>query len=92
MSFKSTLLNEELKLTDFESYPDHYLYSQPEIMSLVVKAQNSGAKALITTAKDFVKLKEVFVPQFPLYVLSVKLQMGQEFDEYLLDHLAGFSF
>jgi tetraacyldisaccharide 4'-kinase len=92
LSFKSTLLNEELQLTDFSSYPDHYLYSRPEIISLVEKAQSSGANGLITTAKDFVKLKEVFVPDFPLYVLSVKLQMRQEFDTYLLTHLAGSSF
>jgi tetraacyldisaccharide 4'-kinase len=86
MSFKSTLLKEQINLTDFASYPDHYLYSRPEIISLVERAQKISAEALITTAKDFVKLKEVFVPEFPLYVLSVNLQMGQEFDAYLMNH------
>jgi tetraacyldisaccharide 4'-kinase len=86
MSFKSTLLNEQLKLSGFTSYPDHYLYSRPEIISLVKKAKKMGANALITTAKDYVKLKEVFISEFPLYVLSVKLQMGQEFDSYLMNH------
>ena len=86
MSFKSTILKEGLNLSDFASYPDHYLYSRPEIISLVERAQKMGAEALITTAKDFVKLKEVFVPEFPLYVLSVNLQMGQEFDAYLMNH------
>jgi tetraacyldisaccharide 4'-kinase len=87
LSFKSTLLKEKLNLTDFASYPDHYLYSRPEIISLVERAQKLGAGALITTAKDFVKLREVFVPEFPLYVLSIKLQMGQEFDAYLYESL-----
>ena len=91
MSFKSTILKEKLNLSDFASYPDHYLYSRPAIISMVERAKNLGAKALITTTKDFVKLKEVYVPDFPLYVLSVKLQMGQEFDAYLTNHLAGFS-
>jgi len=89
MSFKSTILKEKLNLSDFISYPDHYLYSRPEIISLVERAKKMGAKGLITTAKDFVKLKEVYVPDFPLYVLSVKLQMGQEFDTFLINHPAG---
>ena len=92
ISFRSTILKEKLKLLDLASYPDHYLYSRSAIISLVERAKNTGAKALITTAKDFVKLKEVYVPDFPLYVLSVKLQMGQEFDAYLINHLADFSF
>ena len=90
-SFKSTLLNEKLNLTDFASYPDHYLYSRSEIISLADRAKKSGAGALITTAKDFVKLKEMFVPEFPLYVLSVKLQMGEKFDAYLINHVTNFS-
>jgi tetraacyldisaccharide 4'-kinase len=91
LSFQSTLQRENITLTGFASYPDHYMYSRSEIISLVNKARKSGANALITTAKDFVKLKEVCIPKFPLYVLSVNLHMGQEFDAYLLDHIPGFS-
>ena len=87
LSFKSTLLREKINLAGFVSYPDHYLYSRSDIISLVDKARFQGARALITTAKDFVKIKEVFIPEFPLFVLSVKLEMENQFDAYLMNSL-----
>ena len=90
-SFKSTLQNEKLNITDFASYPDHYVYSRSEIKSLTERAKRSGADGLITTAKDFVKLKEILLPGFPVYVLSVKLQMTSEFDAYLINHFVDLS-
>ena len=90
-SFKSTLQNEKLNITDFASYPDHYVYCRSEIKSLTEQAKKSGADGLITTAKDFVKLKEILLPGFPVYVLSVKLQMTLEFDAYLINHFVDLS-
>jgi len=87
LSFKSTLLREKINLSGVVSYPDHYLYSRRAIISLVDKARAQGAKALITTAKDFVKIKEVFIPEFPLFVLCVKLEMEKQFDVYLMNSL-----
>ena len=88
LSFKSTLLREKINLSGFVSYPDHYLYSRSDIIALVDKARAQGARALITTAKDFVKIKEIFIPEFPLFVLSVKLVMEKQFDAYLMNSLA----
>ncbi len=40
------------------AFPDHHVYSQDEIDALI-SAKETGAKALITTAKDAVKLNAV---------------------------------
>jgi tetraacyldisaccharide 4'-kinase len=39
------------------AFPDHHVYSQDEIDSVIRAAKEIGANALITTAKDAVKLR-----------------------------------
>lgn len=47
------------KVVSTESFPDHYAYKQTDIEKLEQKARENGAKMLITTAKDAVKLEEM---------------------------------
>ncbi|HYK22334.1 MAG TPA: tetraacyldisaccharide 4'-kinase, partial [Pyrinomonadaceae bacterium] len=51
-----------------KSFPDHHVYSQGEIDSLT----HAGAEALITTAKDAVKLHSLSF-SIPCYVLEVEI-------------------
>ena len=60
----------ELALTT--SFPDHHVYSQDEIDSIIRSAQNAGAAALITTAKDAVKLRSLAF-SIPCYVLEIEI-------------------
>jgi len=46
--------NSDLAATEF--FPDHYFYKQSDIEKLEKKAGQAGASALLTTAKDAVKL------------------------------------
>ena len=60
-------------------YPDHHVYSQDEIDALAQAAKEVGAEALITTAKDAVKLRTLSF-SLPCYVLEIEMEFdnGEE--------------
>ena len=55
-----------------KSFVDHHVFAQPEIDSLVKTASDAGASALITTAKDAVKLRSLSF-SIPCYVLEIEI-------------------
>jgi len=57
-----------------KSFPDHHVYSQEEIDSLIRAARSVGASALITTAKDAVKLRTLSFT-LPCYVLEIEIDI-----------------
>ncbi len=57
-----------------KSFPDHHVYSQDEIDSLARAAKEAGASALITTAKDAVKLRTLSF-SVPCYVLEIEIEI-----------------
>jgi tetraacyldisaccharide 4'-kinase len=57
-----------------KSFPDHHVYSQDEIDALSRAAEEVGASALITTAKDAVKLRTLSFP-IPCYVLEIEIDI-----------------
>ncbi|HKY43722.1 MAG TPA: tetraacyldisaccharide 4'-kinase [Pyrinomonadaceae bacterium] len=70
---------EHLRRSGFEialstSFPDHHVYSQDEIDSITRSAQEAGATALITTAKDAVKLRAMSF-SLPCYVLEIEISI-----------------
>jgi tetraacyldisaccharide 4'-kinase len=54
-----------------KSFPDHHRYSQSDIDALSDAARRAGAKSLITTAKDAVKLKSISF-SLPCFVLEIE--------------------
>lgn len=58
-----------------KTFPDHHRYSQAEVDSLIDAARRAGAKSLITTAKDAVKLKSIVFGDFPCHVLEIEVQI-----------------
>jgi len=87
-SFRQTLRQEGFSVTGSTEFRDHHDYTAQDVAALVAAAQASGARALITTEKDFVKLRPFF-GSFPILALTIELRMGQEFDLFLADHLSG---
>jgi len=59
------------------SFPDHHVYSQAEIDSLI---RDAGASSLITTAKDAVKLRTLSF-SVPCYVMEIEIVIENE-DEF----------
>jgi tetraacyldisaccharide 4'-kinase len=64
-----------LKLT--RAFADHHAYTQRDIDSLISDAQGAGAWALLTTAKDAVKLRSLRF-DLPCYVLEIELEFDDE--------------
>lgn len=84
-SFKQTVQASQLNLVGFHSFQDHHVYSAANITALWKSAIKSGARAMITTEKDLVKLRDLYIQDLPLLALPLQLKMEHEFDRYLLD-------
>ncbi len=65
------------------SFPDHHVYSQAEIDSLI---KDAGASSLITTAKDAVKLRTLSF-SVPCYVMEIEIEIenAEEFTRLIED-------
>lgn len=85
-SFRQTLRQEGFSLVGFKEFKDHHGYTAQDVAALVTAAQAHGAQALITTEKDFVKLRPFFA-EFPILALTIELRMGQGFDLFMADRL-----
>ncbi len=72
-SFVETLRGAGVEVKEMASFADHHWYSVDDLARLDARAAELGADALITTEKDWVRLRRLRLPQRPLYVLSVRL-------------------
>jgi tetraacyldisaccharide 4'-kinase len=75
-SFFTHLEREGSRLVFTHAFPDHYVYNQAELNSLVERARAEGANALVTTAKDAVKLAS-FSTGLPCYELEIEISLEQ---------------
>jgi tetraacyldisaccharide 4'-kinase len=64
-------------LNHTRAFPDHYVYRQSDVDALVSEAKRRGACALVTTAKDAVKLRSLNF-ELPCYVLEIELTFDDE--------------
>ena len=88
-SFRETLGKEGYEIIDFRAFRDHQPYSAKDVAALTAWAKKQGAHGLITTQKDFVKLKP-FLGDFPVLALKVELFMEENFDIFLTHRLGAF--
>jgi tetraacyldisaccharide 4'-kinase len=58
-------------------FPDHHVYSQEDLDEFVGEAKRHGARSLLTTAKDAVKLRSLSF-DLPCYVLEIELEFDDE--------------
>ncbi len=65
------------------SFPDHHIYSQTEIDSLI---KDAGTSSLITTAKDAVKLRALAF-SVPCYVMEIEIAIenAEEFTRLIVE-------
>jgi len=68
------------------AFADHHAYSQSDVDELNQLAKQTGAMALVTTAKDAVKLKGMAF-SLPCYVLEIEININEadEFQKLVLD-------
>ncbi len=84
--FEKSLNNLGIQPRAFFALKDHTPYNQHLISNLCKKAIEHGAERLVTTEKDFVKLRN-FDLQLPLYVLQIQHKVEQSFDQFILNAL-----
>ena len=58
-------------------FSDHHRYRQAEVDEVIREARKKGAKALLTTAKDAVKLRSLRF-DLPCYVVEIEMQFDNE--------------
>jgi tetraacyldisaccharide 4'-kinase len=73
-------------LTDTMTFSDHHSYSARDLQRIVQRARAAGARRIVTTEKDFVRLLR-FRP-FPLPIVSVPLRVEPQPIEPFRDWLA----
>jgi len=76
-SFFNHLRREDYNLAFTRAFADHHNYTQPDLSRLVMDAKASGATALITTAKDAIKLS-TFQWELPCYVLDIQISIDDD--------------
>ncbi len=78
-NFFEQLRQEKFELVSTQKFPDHHSYTQKDIEKLVAQADQSSAKALLTTAKDAVKLKDLKF-EVPCFVVESAIVFNGEND------------
>ncbi len=87
VSFEQSLSELKINVVDTLSYADHHHYTGEDITELQRIARQKKVDALLTTAKDFVKIRELPAIELPLYSLIVDLYMEDFFAEFVADCL-----
>ncbi len=86
LRFRSSLEQLGVEIAAFRSFRDHKKYTEEIIRKLERQAKLCGAKALLTTEKDLVKLSRSSL-SLPLYSLSMKIEIDTAFDDYITSQL-----
>ncbi len=99
-SFKSLLKQQNVNVKDFIRFPDHHNFSNNDINRIIEVYNKSGAKTIITTQKDFVRMKNSelvlkstsensyknLLYNYPLYYAKIMMQINHN-EELLYDEL-----
>jgi tetraacyldisaccharide 4'-kinase len=73
-SFFQLLQREDYSLTYQRSFRDHHNFTQTDIDQILREAQGKGAQALLTTAKDAVKLRSLTF-SLPCYAAEIEIEI-----------------
>ncbi|MGH7323304.1 MAG: tetraacyldisaccharide 4'-kinase [Candidatus Rokuibacteriota bacterium] len=81
-AFQATLADLGVGVVEMIPFADHHWYAQDDLRSLDERAVTQGAQGLVTTEKDWVRLRRLQLPRRPLYVVSVRLELVIGADEW----------
>ena len=76
-NFFSTLKLKGISVAASHSFPDHFSYNASDLRRIEAKAREAGCEALVTTAKDAVKLHSL-LPALPIYVCRINMIFENE--------------
>jgi tetraacyldisaccharide 4'-kinase len=81
--FADTLSTAGVEVAGLIEYPDHHWFAERDLEDLAQHARAIGAAGLITTEKDWIRLRDLRLPSMPLSVLLVQLQLEAGRDQLL---------
>jgi tetraacyldisaccharide 4'-kinase len=89
--FRHTLSVCGYEVAAFKEFPDHHRYQRDEIEQLAQWAEQSGAAAVVCTAKDLVKIGLDRLGSVPLHALTIGMEFlsGREALDNQLAKVAG---
>jgi len=73
--FADTLDAIGIRRVGFVELPDHHWFTARDVEELTRDARASGAQGLVTTEKDWVRIRALAPPTLPLWVLPVRLAL-----------------
>ncbi|MHC5035885.1 MAG: tetraacyldisaccharide 4'-kinase [Planctomycetota bacterium] len=74
--FKGTALSLGVEVLGETRFPDHHPYAPADIKDLAGQAAKEGAKILLTTTKDWVKVRNYPRGALPLSVLRIRFEIA----------------
>jgi tetraacyldisaccharide 4'-kinase len=74
-AFQSTLAEVGVRVESLISFPDHHWYGERDLEELESRAAAPGIDGLVTTEKDWARLRSLRPCRRPLYVVSVRLDL-----------------
>jgi tetraacyldisaccharide 4'-kinase len=85
-AFFQDLQNWKFELTGHCEFADHHRYDARDAAEIQAAARASGAKALLTTEKDVQNLKGIEFAEFPLFIVTIDLEISKEAELLALIH------
>jgi tetraacyldisaccharide 4'-kinase len=74
-SFEQSLATADIRVETTIGFPDHHRYHAADLQDLVRRAKAQGAEGLVTTEKDWVRLRRLGLAALPIYVFGVRLEL-----------------
>ncbi len=84
-SFEQTVSSIGLKILEAIRYPDHHDYGMLEMQYISERASSQKVLAMVTTAKDAVKIPTEFIysaREIPLYILNMDIRITSGMDKF----------
>ncbi|MCD6329694.1 MAG: tetraacyldisaccharide 4'-kinase [Candidatus Cloacimonetes bacterium] len=76
-SFENSIKELDIKFAHHYQFSDHYEYSKDDIARIIKKTENQKIDAIITTEKDFVKLKELDFNMERFYFAKLEVKINE---------------
>lgn len=74
--FKAALCQMGFDLRGWTGFDDHHRYTRADLTALETRADRRGAKIMVTTQKDRVKIDPAWIRCMPLLVVGVQMDLG----------------
>jgi len=81
-SFEKTLRDLRANIIVYKVFPDHYVYEKGEVQGMEQMAKDCGADYLITTEKDWIRIRDLAQDKDRLGYLSIKFELKGQSDEF----------